>query len=187
MINKNGLLKIFWWEIQNKLFWFEFFGNLLSFLPGPSGNIIRGRFWSFLFHKCGDNINISSNFKIINPEKLEIGSNIYINSNCYITSGGGVQIGSNVLIGPDVKIWSINHNVDRIDIPIIDQGWTYKKVIIGNDVWIAGNVFILPGVIIPDGVVIGSGSVVLPKKMDPYSIYAGNPLVKIKSRLTNNK
>lgn len=45
------------------------------------------------------------------------------------------------------------------------------------------NVIILPGVTLPQGVVIGAGSLVREKDvLEPWTIYAGNPLQKIGDR-----
>lgn len=54
-------------------------------------------------------------------------------------------------------------------------------VVIGNDVWIGRGVTILPGAIIGDGCIIGAESVVR-KKVEPYSIYLGNPGYVLKPR-----
>ncbi|EOS7802764.1 CatB-related O-acetyltransferase, partial [Enterococcus hirae] len=59
-----------------------------------------------------------------------------------------------------------------------------KEVIIGNDVWIGTNVLIKPGVIIGDGAIIGMGSIVT-HDVQPYTIVAGNPAKKIKSRFND--
>ncbi len=53
------------------------------------------------------------------------------------------------------------------------------NVIIGNDVWVAGNVSILTGVKVGDGAIIGCNSVVT-KDVPPYAFVAGNP-ARIKS------
>ena len=58
---------------------------------------------------------------------------------------------------------------------------SYKKTIIGNDVWIGDRVLIKAGVTIGDGAVIGMGSVVT-KDVGPYEIWAGNPAKKIRDR-----
>jgi virginiamycin A acetyltransferase len=54
---------------------------------------------------------------------------------------------------------------------------------IGEDVWIGSNSVILSGVKIGRGAVVGAGSVVT-KNVEPYSIVAGNPAVKIKMRFS---
>ena len=150
--------------------------------PGQSGTLIRGWFWKKSMKSCGTDFRVAPNLRITHPEKIIIGDSVWINTNCNISSGGGVVIGDNVIIGPDVKIWSINHNYDDVNTPINRQGWTNKEVTIGNDVWIASNAVILPGADIPDGSVIGAGSIVTPQKLEPYAIYAGNPIKRIRKR-----
>lgn len=58
---------------------------------------------------------------------------------------------------------------------------TYGDVEIGNDVWIGNDVSIRGGVKIGDGAVVGAGSLVL-KNVEPYSVVAGIPAKKIKTR-----
>ncbi|BAQ61190.1 chloramphenicol acetyltransferase [Geminocystis sp. NIES-3708] len=62
---------------------------------------------------------------------------------------------------------------------------TKGDVIIGNDVWIAMNSLILSGVKIGDGAVIGANSVVC-RDVPPYTIVAGNPAKKIKTRFDSH-
>ncbi|GBR34939.1 hypothetical protein GCM10007870_27890 [Gluconobacter kondonii] len=54
-------------------------------------------------------------------------------------------------------------------------------VVIGNDVWIGRGVTILPGAVIGDGCIVGAESVVR-GKVEPYSIYLGNPGYVLKPR-----
>ena len=104
----------------------------------------------------------------------------------FIQAAGGITIGNDVLFGPDVKIWSANHRFNDTDKPIRAQGYKYRKVIIGNNVWIASNVFIMPGVEIGDGCIISAGSVVRADKYPPYTILSGNPAVKTGIRKNKN-
>jgi acetyltransferase-like isoleucine patch superfamily enzyme len=57
----------------------------------------------------------------------------------------------------------------------------YKRVIIGNDVWIGLRVMVMGGVKIGDGAVIGAGSIVT-KDIPPYAIVAGVPAKIIRFR-----
>jgi len=60
-----------------------------------------------------------------------------------------------------------------------------KTVIVGNDVWIGHNAIIMPGVTIGNGAVVGAGAVVT-KNVEPYSVVAGVPAIKIKMRFMDN-
>ncbi|WP_158712728.1 acyltransferase [Parabacteroides pacaensis] len=122
---------------------------------------------------------MNRDFQIEEPKKIEIGNNVGISIRSFISGGGGVSIGDNVLIGPNVNIFSANHNYKAPNIPINKQGHTLKKVIIKNNVWIGSNSIILPGVTIHENVVIGAGSVVS-KDCESNSLYAGNPAKLIK-------
>lgn len=48
------------------------------------------------------------------------------------------------MMGPDVVILTHTHNIDRIDIPMGQQGSRIAKVSIGNDVWIGMRSIIMP-------------------------------------------
>ena len=110
---------------------------------------------------------------------ISIGEHCMLNRNVMLNARHGeIIIGRDVLIGPNVVIRSSNHKI-RANIPIRVQGFSRGSVMIGNDVWIAANCTILKGAVIPDGCVIGAGSVVKIEKLEPYTIYSGNPLEKI--------
>lgn len=57
----------------------------------------------------------------------------------------------------------------------------YKKIKIGNDVWIGANATILKGVTIGNGAVIGAGTVVV-KDIPEYGVVVGNPGRVVKYR-----
>lgn len=85
------------------------------------------------------------------------------------------------MMGPDVVILTHTHNIDRIDIPMEQQGSRIAKVSIGNDVWIGMRSIIMPGVTIGNGVVIGAGAIVTNDVPD-YAIVGGVPVRIIKFR-----
>lgn len=67
---------------------------------------------------------------------------------------------------------------------IIDE--PFKKVTIGNDVWIGTNVMVLGGVNIGDGAVVGAGALVT-KDVPPYAIVGGVPAKIIRYRFSDDQ
>ena len=136
----------------------------------------------------GDNVTIHENTNIecsgvLNElgECLIIGNNVGISHSCFIQVRGKVEIGSNVIFGPGVYIFSENHNFNRLDISINEQGTNRKGVKIGNGVWIGARSIILDGVTIGENSIIAAGSVVT-KNVSPFMIYGGCPAKLIKKR-----
>lgn len=128
--------------------------------------------------KMGNNVNIEKGAEFF--DSLEIGNNSGVGVNCVLS--GKVIIGNDVMMGPEVFIYTFNHRVDRIDIPMWKQGFEdIKPVYIDDDVWIGSRVTILPGVRIGKGSIIGACSVVT-KDVQPYSVVGGNPAKLLKVR-----
>ena len=163
------------WDIldPNERKYLQYF--LIANIPGLFGDMLRARFVSKRIASCGNNFRIQSGTRFRSMENLNVGHNVIIGFDNFIQSRGGVTIGNDVLTGPGVKIWSVNHEIQKTDVLICNQTQNEAAVSIGNDVWIASNAFILPGVIIPDGCVIAAGSVVGIKAYKSFSVIAGNP------------
>ena len=113
--------------------------------------------------------------------KIKIGKNCTINSFCHISGNGEVEIGDNVLIATQCVIISANHNFDKNDIPIAQQGETRKKIIIEDDCWLGAGVKVLAGVTIHRGSGIGAGSVVT-HDIPENSVAVGVPAKVIRKR-----
>lgn len=128
----------------------------------------------------GKNVNIEKNARI--PFSVSIGDNSGIGENCRLCAH--VTIGKNVLMGPNCAFFSQNHAFDRVDIPIIEQGYTQSKpIVIDDDVWLGYGVIVLAGVHIGTGAVVGDGAVVT-KDVPAYAVVGGNPAKVIKFRKT---
>ena len=134
------------------------------------------------FKKIGINVKISNGFNIQSTEKLSIEDNVYIGPKGSLYAHGGIHIHSGTIIGPQVSIYSANHNfsISSTQIPY-DKTLIEKPVIIHENNWIGGNVIIVPGVEIGEGCIVGAGSVVT-KRIEKFSIVAGNPARVIGSR-----
>lgn len=112
---------------------------------------------------------------------IVLDDNAWVGPNCLFYGNGGLVIGKKVLIAGHTVIATINHNFDRLDVPIYDQGTTFEPVTICDGAWVGLNTSIMPGVTIGEGAVVGAGSVVT-KNIPPYCIAVGNPARVVKKR-----
>lgn len=136
--------------------------------------------------KIGNNVSILRNSQIECTgvltnlgEGLIIGNNVGIAQNCFIQVRGKVSIGNNVIIGPNVSIFSENHNHGIPDVPIVYQGVLRKGVEIKDGCWIGTKSTILDGVIIGENSIVAAGSVVI-KNVEAGTIVGGVPAKFIK-------
>jgi len=112
---------------------------------------------------------------------LKIGDNSNIGPYCYLGCGGGIEIGNNVMMSPNVSLHSENHNYENLTVPMREQGVTRKKIVIGDDCWLATGCKILSGVRIGKGAIVAAGAVVT-KDIPPYTIVGGIPAQIIDKR-----
>lgn len=113
--------------------------------------------------------------------QITIGDDFSLNPYSVLYGHGGLTIGHGVRIAAGCVVIPANHVIEDTLQPIRKQGVTKVGIIIEDDVWIGANVTVLDGVHIAKGCVIAAGSVVR-GNTDPYSIYAGVPARKIRSR-----
>jgi len=126
---------------------------------------------------------------------ISVGDNFYIGKYSQIECDA--EIGNNVMFGNFVAlIGRHDHDFRMIGTPVRLAGrirddnykgkGLFEKIVINDDVWIGHGSIILSGVTIGQGSIIGAGSVVT-KDVEPFSISAGNPAVKIKARFANEE
>lgn len=145
---------------------------------GRIGKRVRAFAGKLILTKCGNNVNIYPGASF--SSKVELGDNSDIGLRCRLN--GKVVIGQNVIMGPEVLMYTVNHNTSRTDVAIKYQGTTeMKPIYIGDDSWICARAIILQGVHIGKGCVIGAGAVVT-KDVPDYTIAAGNPARIVKYR-----
>ena len=112
---------------------------------------------------------------------FQIGDNSNIGAFAYVGAAGGIRIGNNVMMGPRVSLLAEQHNIERTDIPMKDQGTTRKGIVIEDDVWLGANCCILDGVTVGRGAVIAAGAIVT-KDVPANAIVGGVPAKVIRMR-----
>ena len=176
------ILKRLYWDLSLNHERKSYIEYLIRNVPGQFGMILRERWYKRRFKSAGSNIHIMPGTQFIKPEKINCRDNVFFGVNNYIQAAGGLILGSDVMLGPYVKIWTQNHVYKDFITPIWMQGYEYKPVEIGNDVWLGANVFIMPGVKIGDKCVVAANSVLGAKDYPMGCILAGYPARKVGSR-----
>ena len=155
-------------------------------LPSSSGP--GGAFWSRIrrtlcspvLADCGKGVNIERNASFGSGARVCLGDRSGLGLNARLV--GEVSLGQNVMMGPDVLIMAVSHAIDRVDVPMIDQGVAAPRpVTVEDDVWIGARAVILPGVRVGRGAVIGAGAVVT-KSVPQWAVVAGVPARLVRFR-----
>lgn len=125
---------------------------------------------------------------IYNPTHGEYGDNFYIGR--YSTIECDAIIGDNVIIGNNVGLVASNdHGFEQSELPMRKINRAHQEppitdlINIEKDVWIGHGATVVGSLSIAQGSVIAAGAV-LTKSTEPYSIYAGVPAVKVRSRFS---
>ena len=174
----------------------ELWRGLWGWIPGGPGTATRRVLYTPLFGRAGKGLRTGIGVVVQGFRNIRLGNNVGLNrlSSLYAARGtiklgnnvflgdfssinandATITIGNNVAIGPMTLIQGANHAMDRLDIPIVQQGHIPATVTIEDDVWIAAHCTILPGVRIASGAVIGAGAVVT-KDVPKNAVVGGIP------------
>jgi putative colanic acid biosynthesis acetyltransferase WcaF len=159
----------------------RFLWLFLSFIFFEHGLSI-GSFWKVSIlkmfgAKIGGGVVIKPNVHIKYPWFLSVGNNTWLGEKVWIDNLCMVTIGSNVCISQGAYLLTGNH-----DYKISSFNLIVKEINLEDGVWIGAKSIVCPGVICKTHAVLTAGSVAT-KNLEAYSIYQGNPAIKIKDRV----
>ena len=132
------------------------------------------------FKKFSDSAQFRPGAYAIGCSKIEIGNRVVVRPGCMLFGESNsletsILIEDDVMMGSGVHFYINNHKYERLDIPLIDQGYGPEKpIILRKGCWIGANSILLPGVEIGENTVIGAGSIVT-KSFPKGVVVAGNP------------
>ena len=133
-----------------------------------------------------DNCRVDRGVRILstNSSHIEISFGVRIGLYSVFNGGDSIFIGKNTLISGFVYLQTSMHNYIEQGKNIQEQGYTHKKITLGEDCWVGTHAVIFPGVNLKNKVIVGSSSVVN-KSFEENSIIAGSPAKIIKKRKFN--
>jgi acetyltransferase-like isoleucine patch superfamily enzyme len=126
--------------------------------------------------KIGKDSVVFRGLKIWMPWRVKMGHHSLIGERCVLDGRRGIEIGNNVNISGEVRIFTLQHDMDSETFAS-----TGGKVTIGDFAYIGTNATLLPGVVIGEGSVVGACSVVT-KSVEPWTFVAGVPAKPVRSR-----
>lgn len=165
-------------ERGRRLLWMVAWATLFRTTPVPFHN------WRcVLLRMFGARIG-RSNFiypsaRIWAPWLLETGEVVTLGPHVEVYNPGGVRLGHHTIVSQDAYLCGATHDYNS-------AGFTYvaKEIRTEPFVWICARAIVLPGVFCSEGSVLGAGGVVS-RKMEPWTVYAGNPAVAVRQRERN--
>lgn len=165
----------------------------------PGGNAIKRLLWYYvncIFFKSGwlpangvkiallrlfganigNAVIIKPGVNIKYPWHIKIGNHSWIGEAVWIDNLTTVAIGNNVCISQGAILQTGSHNYKKNTFDLITAPITLE-----DGVWIGCGAIVNQGVNLASHAVLTSGSVAT-KNLEAYSIYQGNPAVKVRNR-----
>lgn len=117
----------------------------------------RSKIWAPWNLICDDQVTAADGAEIYNPAPMTFGSHAILSQDSYLCGA--------------------THDYDDPDFPLIAFAMQ-----VGAYSWICARASVAPGANVGEGAVLGLGSVAT-RDLDPWTVYAGVPAVKVKERM----
>jgi len=127
--------------------------------------------------KIGKGTLIKPRVNVKYPWNLIVGKNVWIGEQVWIDNLAKVNIGDNVCISQGSMLLCGNHNYKKVSFDLI-----VKPIDLEEGVWIGAKAIVCPGITCSSHALLTVNSVAT-TNLDAYSVYQGNPAIKIKDRI----
>jgi len=158
-----------------RLLWFYLNAVFLktSLLPSNSFKVFLLRLFGA---KIGKSVTVKPGVNIKYPWHLTIGHNTWVGENVWIDNLVAITIGNNVCISQGAVLLTGSHDYKKSSFDLITN-----NIILEDGVWIGSGAIVNSGIVAASHAVLTSGSIAT-KNLDAYSVYQGNPAIKIRDR-----
>lgn len=126
--------------------------------------------------KIGNNVVVKPKINIKHPWKLTIGNHCWIGESVWIDNLAEVTIEDNVCLSQGAFLICGNHNYKKSTFDLM-----VAPITIREGAWIGAKSIVGPGVTVESHAVLSLGSVAS-GNLETYTVYRGNPAIKIKDR-----
>ncbi|TLX76499.1 colanic acid biosynthesis acetyltransferase WcaF [Labilibacter sediminis] len=166
--NPGGAIKRLVWYFINVLFFIN---------PLNPSSAIKKILLKLFGAKIGKGVTIKPGVNIKYPWKLSIDDHSWIGENVWIDNLDQVTIGKNCCLSQGALLLCGNHNYKKETFDLMTGTITLE-----DGVWVGAKSMLTPGTVCKTHSVISVQSVAS-GELEAFSIYRGNPCMKIKSRI----
>ncbi len=154
-----------------------YFVNVLFFLnPWNPVSSLKVFLLKLFGAQIGKGVVIKPSVNIKYPWNLKTGNFVWIGENVWIDNLENVTIEDNVSISQGAMLLCGNHDYKKSTFDLITG-----KIILEEGVWIGAKSIVTPGVTCKSHSILAVNSVAT-KNLEAYTIYQGNPAIKIRKR-----
>ena len=163
-------------SVIKRILWY--YTNLLFFKSGlfPFYGL-KTVLLSWFGAKVGNKVEIKPCVNIKYPWLLTLGNEVWIGEHVWIDNLVPITIGNNVCISQGAVLLTGNHDYKKPSFDLITG-----EIVLQDGVWIGACAIVNLGITAHSHAVLAGGSVAT-KDLEAYSIYKGNPALKIKDRV----
>ena len=137
--------------------WRSMLLRLFGATLGPNCHFYPGsKVWAPWNLICADQVTAGDGAEIYNPAPITLGSHAILSQGAYLCGA--------------------THDYDDAAFPLLAYAME-----VGAYAWVCARASVAPGVQVGEGAVLGLGSVAT-RNLDPWTVYAGAPAVKVKER-----
>ncbi len=156
---------------------FEFCSEALSRRSGLFGLMLRRAFYGAALPACGTDCTFAYGV-LLTKADATFGDRVALGLHTQVSAA---SFGSDIVVGPGVLFLSGSrqHGYERRDVPMAQQPGEFRRITIGDDVWIGAGAIVLSDV--GQGAIVAAGAVVV-NPVEPYTIVGGSPAKVIARR-----